>query len=440
MNFDEYAFIQQAVAAGATGIILKNNESNEIVKTIQRANKAQDMLSVEMLADVIQDIQYNPLQVEEVGQNLTQREIEVLTLITQGFTNIQIAKQIFISRATVKFHVSSVLSKLNVTTRTEAAALAIQLHLVSVPMMLDELNEKISHLPDESSDGIFADHLILRNSFNENNFNSFTERFNPSLQENKRMLKQSDERFRILADSIPLLIWMTDAEGGNLFINKIYRKFIGVSLEQVEGDRWQSFLHPEDASDYVEAFQRSVDEQTTFRAAARVRCADGAWRWIATYAEPRFSLDGTFLGHIGCTTDLTERKKMEAERNRMLMENRCQRNLLDALSINDPIAQAIVTGDDEVFIYANQTYRDLTPDPGLDPTGQSYNRIWPQKEVLSQWASIQQVLDSGKAANLRVHLPNHRIHFFIFNIHRIDWDGRPAAHLTLQEVEEPASL
>ena len=85
------------------------------------------------------------------------------------------------------------------------------------------------------------------------------------------------------------MMWVTNAEGGNQFINRAYREFCGTTYEQVEGGKWQLLIHPDDAPEYVGAFQRAVREHAPFRAEARVRRADGEWRLMASYAEPRLS-------------------------------------------------------------------------------------------------------------------------------------------------------
>ena len=79
----------------------------------------------------------------------------------------------------------------------------------------------------------------------------------------------------------------------------------------MEGDKWQLVLHADDARGYVEAFQRAVREQTSFSAEVRVRRADGEWRWVASCADPRSSPDGEFLGHVGLSPDITERRQNE---------------------------------------------------------------------------------------------------------------------------------
>jgi PAS domain S-box-containing protein len=140
-------------------------------------------------------------------------------------------------------------------------------------------------------------------------------------------LRESEERFRIMADGCPAVMWVTNAEGGIQFINQAYRDFCGTTYEQVEGHKWQLLVHPDDAPEYVAALHRAVREHKPFRAETRARRADGEWRWFASYAEPRFSPCGEFLGHVGLSPDITERKQAEQalqnseEKFRQLAEN-----------------------------------------------------------------------------------------------------------------------
>jgi PAS domain S-box-containing protein len=124
-------------------------------------------------------------------------------------------------------------------------------------------------------------------------------------------LHESEARFRLMADGCPMILWVDDAAGGLRFVNRAYREFFGTTIEQVEGGNWQPLVHPEDAPAYLEAFDRAVRDRAPFRAEARVRCADGEWRWIASHAEPRFAANGEYLGHIGVSPDITARRQME---------------------------------------------------------------------------------------------------------------------------------
>jgi PAS domain S-box-containing protein len=140
-------------------------------------------------------------------------------------------------------------------------------------------------------------------------------------------LRGSEERFRNMADSFPSLMWVTGAAGEIEFVNRAYRSFFATSNEDGQSGNRQMVLHPDDEGQFVAAFVRALAEHTHFRAEARARRADGEWRLMGSNAEPRFSPDGTFLGHIGLSADITDRKRAEQalrrseERFRELAEN-----------------------------------------------------------------------------------------------------------------------
>jgi PAS domain S-box-containing protein len=126
-------------------------------------------------------------------------------------------------------------------------------------------------------------------------------------------LHESEDRFRNIADSCPTMMWVTDVGGGITFMNRMFLAFSGAARADVKGGKWQLLVHPEDAPGYVGAFERAVKERTPFRAEARVRRADGEWRWMGSYAQPRLAPGGEFLGHIGLSSDITERRRAERE-------------------------------------------------------------------------------------------------------------------------------
>jgi PAS domain S-box-containing protein len=122
-------------------------------------------------------------------------------------------------------------------------------------------------------------------------------------------LRESEERFRSMADGCPSVIWVTDAEGENRFVNRAYREFFGVTSEEVEGHKWKPLIHPADEPEYVGAAVRAVRDRAPFKAETRIRRNDGEWRWVASYGEPRFSPGGEFLGHGGISMDVTDRNR-----------------------------------------------------------------------------------------------------------------------------------
>jgi len=124
----------------------------------------------------------------------------------------------------------------------------------------------------------------------------------------KEALRESEQRFRSMADSCPSMMWVTRIEGGVEFINRAYRDYFNTTLEAVQSGEWVYLCHPEDAEEYRKAFDNAVMRQEPFKTEARVRRADGEWRLLGSYAEPRFSQAGEFLGHVGLSADITERK------------------------------------------------------------------------------------------------------------------------------------
>ncbi|MCL5281770.1 MAG: PAS domain S-box protein [Planctomycetes bacterium] len=126
-------------------------------------------------------------------------------------------------------------------------------------------------------------------------------------------LRESEARFRTMADGSPNSIWVTDAKGERIFANKQYLEYFGISEQEMKGGEWKPFLHPDDAPPYVHSFMLSLKEHRPFSAEARVRRADGQWRWIESHAEPRLSTEGEFLGFVAITQDITQRKQAEQE-------------------------------------------------------------------------------------------------------------------------------
>ena len=125
-SFKEKELVEGALKAGAISYLLKNVSADELVAAIRGAVSGQPRLSPEAAQVLIQDIR-EPKQ----NYGLTDREKEILGLMIEGLPNDAIAARLVLSRSTVKFHVSNILSKLGAATRTEAVALAIKQHLVA---------------------------------------------------------------------------------------------------------------------------------------------------------------------------------------------------------------------------------------------------------------------------------------------------------------------
>jgi NarL family two-component system response regulator LiaR len=125
-SFREEDLVQNALKAGAISYLLKNVSADELAKAIRAAHAGRPTLAPEATEALIKAATRPP----DPEYDLTPRELEVLALMVQGLTNPEIADELVVSRSTVKFHVSSILSKLAVGSRTEAVALAVQQELI----------------------------------------------------------------------------------------------------------------------------------------------------------------------------------------------------------------------------------------------------------------------------------------------------------------------
>ena len=124
-------------------------------------------------------------------------------------------------------------------------------------------------------------------------------------------LRESEERFRLVAERAPVMLWMSTPEGKCAYLNKAQRDFWGVAEEEVEAFDWSSTIHDDDREALFGPYAEAMKSHTPFSVEARYRRADGAWRWFRTDAQPRLGPSGEFLGMIGVNVDETEIREVQ---------------------------------------------------------------------------------------------------------------------------------
>jgi PAS domain S-box-containing protein len=141
--------------------------------------------------------------------------------------------------------------------------------------------------------------------------------FLAALVEERRMrtnvLRESEARFRAMADSAPVLIWVAGQDRGCTFFNKGWLDFTGRTMAQELGDGWTEGIHPSDLGPCVASYGSAFDQRREFSLEYRLRRHDGEYRVVLDRGVPRFAPDGAFLGYIGCADDITERKAAELQ-------------------------------------------------------------------------------------------------------------------------------
>ncbi len=124
-------------------------------------------------------------------------------------------------------------------------------------------------------------------------------------------VRESETRFRDIADSAPIFIWIADPEIQVTYFNKTASDFTGWSMEELSGDGWQGPIHDDDKQRSFETISAGYARREPFTLDNRIRRADGVYSWVFTTGVPRYASNGEFLGYIGSAIDITERKQAE---------------------------------------------------------------------------------------------------------------------------------
>ena len=129
----------------------------------------------------------------------------------------------------------------------------------------------------------------------------------------ERALRESEQRFRRIANSAPVMMWVTRLDRTRDFVNDAYTEFVGGTREEVSKLDWRTRIHPDDVDRIVAESIAGEATQQPFALEGRYKRADGEYRWLRSVSSPRFGPDGEFAGFIGVASDITLAKEAELE-------------------------------------------------------------------------------------------------------------------------------
>jgi PAS domain S-box-containing protein len=201
-------------------------------------------------------------------------------------------------------------------------------------------------------------------------------------------LRESEARFRNLADHAPVMVWVTEPDGTCTYLSRSWYEFTGQTPETGLGFGWLDAVHPDDRGWSGEIFREANAKREAFQLEYRLRRADGAYRWAIDAAAPRFGEDGTYLGHVGSVLDITDRKQVEERLRASEAEFRAVTNATPAL--------VWTCSSDGNITYMNERWHEFTGQRVEDALGFGWaSTAHPEdaKRVLPYW---QRCVETGE--------------------------------------------
>jgi PAS domain S-box-containing protein len=138
--------------------------------------------------------------------------------------------------------------------------------------------------------------------------------------------RESEQRFRIMADTTPVMIWVLDRDRRCSYVNRAWLAFTGRTLAQELGDGWTDSLHPDDREACLAELAQAAAERVEFRLDYRLRSASGDYRWVHGIGAPRTGTSGAFVGFVGSCIDISERRRVDEEREAALARETAARS------------------------------------------------------------------------------------------------------------------
>ena len=214
------------------------------------------------------------------------------------------------------------------------------------------------YLPQREADGTVSGIVILVSDVTEQRVA-------------ERAIRESEARFRRIANNAPVIMWVTRLDRHREFVNDAYLRFTGIPRDKVNDHEWRDFIHPDDFDRIVVESMAGEASRRPFSLEARYKRGDGDYRWLRSVSSPRFGPDGELLGFIGAAFDVTVAKEAEQELRRQVDRRTLELSESEARlrAIFDSVREVVVLLEpDGTVLQLNRTqagWRDEHPDSAV---------------------------------------------------------------------------
>jgi PAS domain S-box-containing protein len=214
----------------------------------------------------------------------------------------------------------------------------------------------------------------------------------------REALRESEARFRMMADTAPVMIWVSGTDKLCTFFNKPWLDFTGRSIEQEMGNGWAENIHPDDQDRCLNTYAAAFDSRERFSIEYRLRRHDGEYRWVLVEGVPRFSSAESFEGYIGSGIDITERKNAESERDELFAREQAAREEAQEASRAKDSFLAIVSHELRAPLNAILGWANILRSGKADEATRQKAAETIERSASIQQKLIEDLLDSARIA------------------------------------------
>lgn len=220
----------------------------------------------------------------------------------------------------------------------------------------------------------------------------------------REVLQESEGRFRMMADTAPVMIWVSGMDKHYTFFNKRWLDFTGRSMAGEIGMGWAEGIHPDDRERCINAYNTAFDARKKFSLEYRFQRYDQKHRWVLNEGVPRFSRDGRFAGYIGSCIDITDRKLAEAEREELLDKEQRAREEAQAANRSKDEFLAVVSHELRAPLNAMLGWTRILRSTKVDEATTAHALEIIERSARTQSKLIEDLLDTARIASGKLRL------------------------------------